>query len=566
MTSDTSSAGPATDALAAARACLQSGDLSAATRLAEAHLELVPRDGATLQFLGMLSAIASRFDRALEYYDQAIRSTRDPRLQALCWNGLGHAFTGLKEPQRAEEAFRRARSLDPANPGYAFDLAAALSNARQRLLAIETLRSVARQYPQNADACVRLGNVLVQDSQFDKALEVFQEALARDPACAAAYFNASVALAILGQHEKALAACQRALQLDPSLNAYYQLAILGGLENDARHLAFAEQRAAANDSVPLASRIDACFAAARVYDRRQDYDRAFRYLERGNRLKRGTLEFSIATETRRIDAIIEFFTREFSGRFTGRVETDLEPIFIVGMPRSGSTLLEQMLAAHPMVTACGELDYMTDIAHEVGLKWWSDSPSAPGSDAEIIGDLRRAVEKYRRSVSSLFDIQGRFTDKMLGNFLLLGLAHLMFPRGSLLHIRRHPMDLCFSCYQHLFTGQIPYAYDLVELGQYYLLYEKLMRHWQAVLPAKRILEVDYERLVGNPETEIRRILDYCGLPFDARCLQHDKVQRPVNTASHSQVRKPVYLSSVDRWRNYAEHLRPLAEILGEERV
>lgn len=566
MTADTPSAGPATDELAAARACLQNGDLPAATRLAEAHLQLAPQDGATLQFLGLLSTSAGRFDRALGYFDQAIRNTRDPRLQALCWNGLGHAFTGLKEPQRAEEALRRARSLDPANPAYAFDLAAALSNARQRLLAIETLRSVVQQYPQNPDACVRLGNVLVQDGQFSKALEVFQEALTRDPACAAAYFNASVALAILGQHEKALAACRRALQLDPTLNAYYQLASLGGLENDAQHLAFAEQRAAATEGVPLASRIDACFAVARVYDHKQDYDRAFRYLEKGNRLKRGTLEFSIATETRRIDAIIEFFTPEFSARFTGRIESDLEPIFIVGMPRSGSTLLEQMLAAHPAVTACGELDYMTDIAHEVGLKWWSDRPSAPGSDAEIIEDLYRAVKKYRQSVSSLFKGQGRFTDKMLGNFLLLGLAHLMFPRAALLHIRRQPLDLCFSCYEHLFTGHIPYAYDLVELGQYYQLYEKLMRHWHAVFPPKRILEVDYESLVKNPETEIRRVLDYCRLPFDAHCLQHDKVQRPVNTASHSQVRKPVYHTSVDRWRNYAEHLRPLAEILGDERA
>lgn len=548
-------------ALATARNYLQRGDIAAATSLMQAQLREHPGDAGALQFLGSTALAGNRPDLAVGYFNDAIRCSQDPGMQAMAWNGLGHAFTNMQNPVRAQEALRHARSLDPANLNYGFDLAAALLNAGQRLLAVETLAACVREHPANADARVRLGNALVQSSRFEEALSVFHEALELDRACASAYYNASVPLAILGRAEKALAACRQALQLDPNLNAYYQLASLGGLDRDSRYRVFAEQRALATE-LPPEARIDACFAVARVYDHAGDYDRAFEYLRTGNQLKRSTLDFSMDNEVQRINAIIEFFSPDFVRRFTGKTASELMPVFIVGLPRSGSTLLEQMLAAHPAVTACGELDYMTEIAKETGAKWWSDRPGAPGSDAEIAADLRHAADRYRRSLNGGQGIPGRFTDKMLGNFLLLGLIHLLFPRAAILHVRRDPLDTCLSCYDHLFTGHIPYAYDLTELGQYYRLYEKLMQHWHAVLPENRILDVDYETVVARPEQEIRRILEHCGLPFDARCLRHDQVKRAVNTASHSQVRKPVYSSSIGRWRHYAAHLQPLRATLG----
>lgn len=554
-------AASAMDGLAAAHACLQKGDIDAATQLIVARLQSHPRDSAALHLMGAIELSSGHFDDASHHFQQAMGCTKDRHIQALCWNSLGHALTGLKDSKHAQEALRRAMLMDPAVLNYAEDLADALMSTQQPLLAIEILRTAVRQHPQSAEACVRLGNLLIQSSRFEEAMELFNEALKRIPDYPTAYFNASVALAILGQTERALTACARALQLDPQLNAYYQLASLGGLDHDQEHIAFAEQRATAADEIPLASQIDACFALARVYDHACDYARAFEHLYRGNRLKRATLEFNLQTETDRIDSITTFFSAGFMHRFTGKVQSNLKPIFIVGMPRCGSTLLEQILAAHPDITACGELDYMTTVAMETGANWGARGPASPGSDNEVISDLRGAAEKYRLSIQRCFDCHGPFTDKMLGNYLFVGLIHLLFPFASIIHIRRNPLDTCLSCYEHLFTGHIPYTYELTELGHYYRLYTKLMQHWRAVLPEKRILDLDYEALVENPEHEIRKALAYCGLPFDARCLQHDSIQRPVNTASANQVRRPVYRSSVGRWRNYAEYLKPLREAL-----
>lgn len=547
--------------LQAAADLIQRGQIATAARLARARLQERPNDGAALYLLGAISLQQGRFHEAKGYFTKAIAFTELPSARALCWNALGHALLGLNRPRRAQAAFRRALRMQPATAGFALDFAEALIAGGQPFPAAEILIKVANEISQDPKMYLRLGDLMTQCRRFGEALDLYKRAARQDPMNAAALLSISTALLILGQTAEALTACKRALQLDPDLNAYYQLATLGGLEGRSGHLTMAKKRAASGGEVPVAGRIDACFAVAHACDHRGDYDAAFGYLEKGNRLKRGTLDFRMDAEVQRMDALAGFFNAEFIERFAGRITSELHPIFIIGMPRSGSTLLEQMLAAHPAITACGELDYMTEAARGFGMHRGVSLQSAQGTDKKIISDLGYAASRYERSIRNGLQCQGHFTDKMPANFLFVGLIHLMFPQASIIHMQRDPMDTCLSCYQHLFPGHAPFTYDLRELGEYYNLHTRLMHHWQNVLPRGRFLTVQYEALVDDPRTQLQRVLDYCRLAFDARCLQHAMVRRPVATLSAIQVREPLYRSAIGRWQHYKEHLGPLAETL-----
>lgn len=548
--------------LQAAADLIQHGHFESAASLAQARLQERPNDGAALYLLGAISLQRGRFPEARRYLANAIASTKAASAQATCWNALGHALLGLNRPRRAQVAFRHALRLRPETPGFALDFAEAFIADGRQSSAAEVLNEVAAKAPHDPESRRRLGDLLMQCSRFNEALEVYKLAAREDPANAAALLDASTALLVLGQTEEARAACRRALELDPDLNAYYQLATLGGLEADTGHLATASKHATTDGGASTKGQIDACFALAYACDRKGDYDAAFDYLETGNRLKRSTLDFHMDAEAQRMDAIAGFFTAEFIARFGGRITSELQPIFILGMPRSGSSLLEQMLAAHPAITACGELDYMADTARNFGVHRGASVQAANGTDKKVVSGLRYAASLYERCIRNGLQCQGRFTDKMPANFLFVGLIHLMFPGACIIYMQRDPLDTCLSCYQHLFPGHAPFAYDLRELGEYFKLHAHLMRHWQSVLPKERLLTVHYESLVVEPEAQLRQILGYCGLEFDARCLKHHAVQRPVATLSAVQVREPVYHSSIGHWRCYEAHLGPLREALG----
>jgi hypothetical protein len=233
------------------------------------------------------------------------------------------------------------------------------------------------------------------------------------------------------------------------------------------------------------------------------------------------------------------------------------PVFILGMPRSGTTLVEQMLASHPQVHGAGELSDFT--AAVAGL----DGPD--GVPADIGGaELRRIGARYVARVRPLAPGALRITDKMPANFRFAGLIHLALPNARIIHLRRDPVDTCLSCFSILFGGDQPHTYDLGELGRYYRAYQRLMEHWRAVLPLGVMLEVQYEALVGDFEPQARRIVAHCGLEWDDACLDFYKTQRPVHTASAVQVRRPVYQTSVGRWRPPEDLLRPLLDALDRD--
>jgi len=251
------------------------------------------------------------------------------------------------------------------------------------------------------------------------------------------------------------------------------------------------------------------------------------------------------------------FSAELIRRNEGLGDPSADSIFIVGMPRSGTTLVEQVLASHPEVFAAGEVMNFREAMEAVAA-----FPEAmPSLTAE---QLREIGARYAKSMRALAPTAERITDKMPSNFRFVGLIHLALPNARIIHVRRDPIDTCLSCYSKIFTGDQPFSYDLGELGRFYRAYEALMAHWRRVLPEGAMIEVQYEELVADFEKQARRIVDYCGLAWDERCLAFHETKRPVLTASAVQVRQPLYRSAVGKWRPYAALLAPLLDALGSE--
>jgi hypothetical protein len=297
------------------------------------------------------------------------------------------------------------------------------------------------------------------------------------------------------------------------------------------------------------------FALGKAYLDHVDSTRAFRHFQEGNRMKRATFTFDIDATTQWMMDIAATFTPALLAQLAGQGDGSNMPIFVLGMPRSGTTLVEQILASHREVQGAGELRAAQRLVDGLG-----DYPAAmtrlTGADLALLG------EAYLASVRPLSGGRARVVDKMPANFLHAGLIHLMLPNARIVHCRRDPVNTCLSCYTKLFGAEQAFAYDLVELGRFHRAYQGLMDRWRLVLPPSRFIEVDYEAVVADMEGEVRRLIAFLDLPWDDACLDFHNTVRPVRTASANQVRRPIYRSSTGRSKAHAAHLGPLLVALG----
>ena len=537
---------------------LAAGNLQSAAETAQSLLAKAPDDYQVLQFAGVTALAENRPQIAAGHFKHALSVCRAPLEMARTWHGLGLALFQMGDQNQACEAFARAAQAHPGNLVSIIEWTNTLMVMNRHGEAETILRKSMARFPDDTRLPIMLGNILTaQNRQFD-ALRIYEEVLKKHPEASTAHFNCSVVLTMLGRTQEAEQAAMHALELEPEMNGYYQLSNLHTFSPEDSWFAKLKQRA--ERSLDEAGRIDIDFALAKAYEDLRDYDRAFTHLQAANTAKRRSVQFSGINEKLRANRITSLFTPDFFAQFQGKVSSDIKPIFILGMPRSGSTLLEQMLAAHPSIAAGGELPHMIFIAKNIGEIWGTRGSNFPGNGTEVIADLQKGADQYAAMTAPLRQSKQYFTDKLPGNFQFIGLLHLMFPNAIIINCKRDPMDTCLSCYQRLFSSEVPYSYDLTELGQYYRLYDTLMQHWHKLLPG-RILDVEYEKLVVDPEPELRRILDKCGLEFDAACLEHASVKRTVTTASAAQVRKPLYQTSVHRWKHYESHLGALLKAL-----
>ncbi|MFI4974621.1 MAG: sulfotransferase [Caulobacterales bacterium] len=432
-----------------------------------------------------------------------------------------------------------------------------LESARRRL------KLVTRRDPTLFPAQHNLGSVCQALGHWREAAEAFAQAVAVRPDAVELRFNLATALAILGRTDEAVA-CYRALAEDPTTRhrALTRLAILSPDGVEAGELAEL-QRAAWDPAVDQATRTGLLFALGDVLERRHAEGAAFDAYAEGNRLQREALSASPASDpvavaranAAAIQSLIGIFTPQFVAQHQGRGHPTADPVFIVGMPRSGSTLVEQILASHRDVQALGETGVLTDLLN--GRFPYADvAPEGPAP-------FRRLAELYLGAMRARGWKPGaRLVDKTLENYLHVGMIALMFPRAVILHTVRDPVDTCLACYRQLFASGNETLYDLAEIGAEFVRYRRIMQHWATVLPG-RVAEVSYEALVADPQVQIRRLVTQaCGLAWDPACLDFHKAGRSVRTASAAQVRQPIFTTSVQRWRRYADRLGPLLESLG----
>ncbi len=412
--------------------------------------------------------------------------------------------------------------------------------------------------PDNPETLCNWGLALAQLEWWDDAEAKIRRAIAINPGFAGAYNNLGLILKERGRMTEAHSAIEEAIRLSPKDASYYDnLAAMHSFSAGDRHLKALEGLAAEAASLSAVNRMHLHFALAKIGEQLGKPETAFRQLLAGNALKRQQVAYNESATLAQMTRTRELLTRDFIQAREGVGVRSSVPVFIIGMPRSGTTLIEQILASHPAIHGAGELTLFEQTADAVG-RATPGSPPFPDFMPDLSAQqLRDLGALYLDRLSSRAPGATRIVDKMPANFLFTGLIHLALPDATIIHATRDPADTCVSCFGvHFSKGQF-HTYDLGELGRYYRHYQELMAHWRRVLPPGRIVDVRYEDLVTDLEGIARWIVARCGLAWDSRCLDFHRNERPVRTASAMQVRKPIYRTSVGRWRRYRNCLGPL---------
>jgi len=471
----------------------------------------------------------------------------------------------LQQAGRLDEAERGYRLILSAYPLHARSLHLLGMIAAQRGRneeAVELVGASLALEPNVAEAHYNLGVALQGLRRTEEAVVAYRRALRLKPNVAGTHLELSVALQELGFPDEARAALDQALALDPTSAAAWH--VLGDLKTYERGDPGIERMEAllASGRVSPDDRILLEFALGKAWMDVGDGERAFAHFDVANRLKRASFAYDADADIAWLAAIAEGLPAQRLSELADAGDPSDLPVFVVGMPRSGTTLVEQILASHPQIQGAGELLALEDV---IGRDWERDDLAetylrrVSGLSKPELASLGGA---YVERVAALSAGRPRLVDKAPGNFRLAGLISLMLPNARIIHCRRDPVDTCLSCYTRNFSGRVRYAFDQGELGRYYRAYEALMAHWRAVLPPERFIEVDYEAVVGDIEPEARRLIAFCGLEWDPACLEFHATRRAVRTISVNQVRRPLYSSSVARWKPYERQLGPLLEALG----
>jgi tetratricopeptide (TPR) repeat protein len=478
--------------------------------------------------------------------------------------GALHLLAGvlcrLKRLADAENLLGRVVSLDEKFTQGWMDLGLVQQRRDQLAEAERSFLRVTELEPGRADAQVALGTVLAVAGRHEDALSAFRHALKLDADNADALAGLGHVLKTIGDQDGAVAAYRRCIATHPDDGqAYWALADFKTFRFEDRDLANMRQQLATETLAPD-QRVGMLFALGTALDQRRDFDAAFEYFRRGNELRHSRRRYDPRRTKQFHDELVEVFNPEFMAEHAGAGNPDPAPIFIVGMPRSGSTLVEQILASHSQVEGTHEMPELDRIAR---------STATGRGPAQLYPASVRNLspEEFFNLGSQYLDLSRRhrdgyprFTDKMPNNFVHVGLLALILPEARIIDVRRHPVDCCLSCYMQLFAHGQTFSYDLRDLGSYYLEYRRLVEHWHRILPG-RVLELQYEALISDFDGQLRRLLGFCGLPWEESCLQFHETRRAVRSASSEQVRRPLYRDALDRWRNYEPFVGPLIEVL-----
>jgi tetratricopeptide (TPR) repeat protein len=471
---------------------------------------------------------------------------------------LAAIAVGYEHYDEAVVFLKRAVELAPTYVRAWVDLANAQRWQEDYEGAIQSALQVIELSPDKAESYLVYASIVGVAGQHAEAIEAYEKAIAMDSAKAGALCSMAHHLKTIGRQDEAIARYRECIALQPDHSeSYWSLANLKTFRFEDAEVDAMQQLL--EQDLPDESRAQIHNALGLEYEGRKNYDQAFINFSRCNQVQRKSEYYDPVDTEDTHDRVIELFNEEYLKQVAGQVSSPA-PIFVVGLPRSGSTLIEQILASHSMVDGTHELSDLSKVVRALrhGRKKEQRFPEVVASFeanrwSNIGAQYLERTAKHRGSAPF-------FIDKNPNNFIFIGLLKLAIPNAKIINARRHPLDSCLGSFKQLFASGQPFSYEMTELAEYYLQYQRLMDHWHKVLPGF-VLDVSYEDVVGDLETQVRRMLDFCGLPFEEDCLRFHETERAVKTASSEQVRQPIYSTSVNLWRNYEAHLGELIEIL-----
>ena len=565
-------------------------DFEPAERCYRRALALDPGFAEAYSNLGNVLRTQKRLDEAVDAYNRAIELKPT---YAEAYNNLGTTLRDQKKAAESEAVYLKALALKPEDPPTLNNLALALMELDREEEAVQILMRSSALDPRNgrtfvylgsallalereeeaeaavgralvlapddADAHNLAGRILLDNSKPEQAVASFLEAIAKKPDMVDAHNNLGNALKELGRVEEAMEAYYNARRIEPKATAVFiNLVDAKAFKSaDDPDLLAMEELAKEMPSLSEDEQMQLHFSLSKAYGDLKRHGESFEHMLQGSALKRKQITYLERDTLWLFDRIREVFTPELMRSKAGSGDPSDVPLFILGMPRSGSTLVEQVLASHPRVFGAGELkdfDKVAKSVHGPGGAIIAYPEFLASFDAE---HLRRMGAHYVHRLRAYSADAPRITNKMPSSSFYVGLIHLCLPNARIIHTVRNPVDTCLSCFSKLFSGEQSFSYELGELGRYYRKYHELMEHWRRVLPPGVMLDVQYEEVVADFETQARRIVAHCGLEWNEACLAFHENKRPVKTASSLQVRRPIYQSSIGRWLPYKDQLEPL---------
>ncbi len=535
----------------------QTGFHKEANKLITKAITINPHQAVYYINLGSVLIQLAKYQEAIKTFKQAI--TLDPKNIHIYIN-LGNALCLNEEFENAENCYRAALRIQPTSVEIWFNLANVLQKLNRNSDAVLAYQSTLKIKPNHTEALLALGNCFLTAGNNKEALTTFNKLLEIEPDNAEVLEKVGGLYIQEGKFDKAKGTIKSALNHSPDLAiAYTRLTKLekySEINSEVKKI----EKYYHNSHTNSEQRMFLSFALGKIYEDIGHYEKSFHFLLEGNNIKRKSFQYNIKDDTDRLSSIQEMFNKNTFARMNGVGHPNETPIFIVGMPRSGTTLVEQILASHPEIYGAGELNNLRQIA----LKNIPESKNtetigyrALPSKEECIQIGKDYIEDIRQYSSSAKYI----TNKLPNNFSFIGLIKLVLPNAKIIHCKRNPMDTCFSIFKNYFYRAESYFFDLKEIGIFYTQYQNMMTHWKNTLPKNSFYEVQYEDMVNNQQEETAKLLEFCNLNWDDQCLSFHKSKRVVSTISATQVRQPIYKDSLQKWEHYKKWLKPLTNEL-----
>lgn len=533
------------------------GRLGAAEQAMRQALHVDPALAEAWLGLGQALELQGRVDDASETYLKALE--RKPQL-AEAHAALGRLYNAKGWYGRALEHLNRAIGLGLGRPQVELERANALKGCGKYRPALELYQALLAHFPKDPGLRAKIAAMHFELGEIETAYQRFADVLELKPDDVGARLGRAHISYLKKDTERALQQVRTLFDSHPDNFAVPALySQMCHLDDSCDEVIARQEALLPRRGIPNNLKTMYYFDLGRLYDAKGDYERAFGYFEQGNRRMRGQYDRDDADRT--IAGIMADHRPAVLARTASLAVERPRPLFIIGMPRSGTSLVEQIVASHPQVCGAGELTDLVDIANE----YRGGRNAAEPWVSELTEEALNAMAaRYLERLDAIATGNPRYvSDKLPSNMFRIGLIHKLFPDARILHVRRNPIDTCLSCYFHNFSGYHTYCYDLGDLVHYYRNYRRLMAYWRETLP-RPMLELDYEALVADAETQVRRVLDFLELDWDDRCMRFYQNKRAVITSSHAQVQNPIYNQSVARWRHYAGHIQPLIEGFADE--